>query len=318
MRTTGSLLNGCGLLSLICLLAAAAPASAKEDIEFVQEHLPEVAMDNRYATLPFWGGAVEDDGQPQLDLQAGYTLTGAGALKIRGPLLSVRGDWQVSGRWRVGALAFYDKLELRGDREERELQTLFAPSTPLVRPNAAVFTGLNGTATDLGLGVTVSKRAQGGVLGMHEWLGGVLWQSVQLEDYRFGYLLQSGPQSGTAGTIDFDAQYDHFVPFGGLGLLRDYGDWSTDLHALVAYPMPRRGIRGHITGPGFDIHGDSADAGNGKHFGDPSVTVGYTLTYQPAHLSFDLGTLITQALLEPRIHPGIDRNLLLSFSLALK
>lgn len=306
------------LPALLGLLTAATPASAKHDLEFVQEHLPEVAMDNRYATLPFWNGGPADEGQPRFDLQTGYTMSGAGKLKIRGPLLSARGDWQLSERWRIGALAFYDKLELLAGHEERDLQTLFAPDTPLVRPSPALFTGLNGTATDLGLGVTVSKRADGGWLGTHEWLGGVLWQSVKLEDYRFDYLIQSGPQAGTAGTIDFDAQYNHIVPFGGLGLPRDYGDWSTDAHVLIAYPFPRRGIVGHITGPGFDIHGDTSDVGNGKHFGDPSVTFGYTITYKPAHLSFDLGALLTQALLEPQIHPGIDRNLLLSFSIALQ
>jgi hypothetical protein len=41
------------------------------------------------------------------------------------------------------------------------------------------------------------------------------------------------------------------------------------------------------------------------------------VTYRPAHLSIDLGTLGTQALLEPRVHLGIDRNIVLSFSIAL-
>ena len=40
---------------------ASVSARAEHDIEFVAEHLPEVMMDNRYATLPIWslGTGVE-------------------------------------------------------------------------------------------------------------------------------------------------------------------------------------------------------------------------------------------------------------------
>ena len=301
-------------LSSLLTFAAASPATAKEDIEFVQEHLPEVAMDNRYATLPIWSGAASAERQSNAELQAGYTTMGAGNLKLNGPLLSIGGEWRLNEHWQGGGFAFYDRLSLRAAREDRDLQTLFAPSTPLVRPAPATSTGLDGTATDLGFGVKLSKQTESRLLGKHEWLFGVLWQSVKLENYRFDYLIRSGPQAGVAGTIDFDARYNHIVPFGGLSLPRDHGNWSTNAHVLIAYPQPTRGIVGHITGPGFDIRGDTADVGNGKHFGDPSVTFGYTLTYRPAHLSFDVGALATQLLLEPHVHRGIDRNALVSFS----
>ena len=306
--------------ALSCLLGVAvdSPAMAKEDIEFVQEHLPEVAMDNRYATLPFWSGGTQTEEASASELQAGFTSTGAGNLTIRGPMLSTGNQWRLNERWRIGGFAFYDQLSLRARREQRDLQTLFAPGTPLVRPAPAMFTGLDGTATDLGFGIELSKHAEGRVLGRREWICGVLWQSMRLDDYRFDYLIQSGPQAGSAGTIDFDARYDHIVPFGGLALPRDHGNWATNAHVLIAYPLPRRGVVGHITGPGFDIRGDTAEAGNGKHFGDPSVTLGYTLTYRPAHLSFDVGTAATQMLLEPHVHRGIDRNAVVSFSLGFE
>jgi hypothetical protein len=305
--------------TLSCLLAVAAPSPvlAKDDIEFVQEHLPEVAMDNRYATLPLWSNPAIGEARPGLEFQSAFASTGAGNLRISGPMLSIGGRWHFSPRWQLRAFAFYDALQLRATSEDRDLQTTFAPNTPIIRPIAARFSGLDGTATDLGFGVNVSRRVDDGVLGTHDWIGGVLWQNVELKDYRFDYVVQSGPQAGLSGTIDFDAQYDHVVPFVGLAIPRDYGNWSTNAHALIAYPVPRRGIVGHITGPGFDISGDTADVGNGKHFGDPSVTFGYTITYRPAHLSLDLGALATQALLESRVHRGIDSNVLLSFSLAL-
>jgi hypothetical protein len=36
------------------------------------------------------------------------------------------------------------------------------------------------------------------------------------------------------------------------------------------------------------------------------------VTYKPCGLTVDLGTLMTQALLEPLIHKGIDRNWVIS------
>jgi hypothetical protein len=299
-------------------VAALAPSQsqAKEDLEFVQEHLPEVAMDNRYATLPLWSGARAQDNPFALYVQGAFSSTSAGNLKIDGPLLSIGGRWQLSDRWGVGGFGFYDPLRLQGSREYRDLETLFAPTTPIERPVAAEFAGLNGTATDIGLGAYVSLDHEAGFLGAHRWIGGVLWQRLTLTDYRFDYRLLVGPQTGLTGKIDFDARYEHVVPFAGLELLRNYGTWATSAHALIALPLPRRGIVGHIEGPGFDVRGDTDSAGNGKHFGDPSLTLGYTITYVPAHLSFDLGTFATQALLESRIHRGIERNVVLSFSVA--
>jgi hypothetical protein len=309
-----------GLPALVGVATACASSTlfAKEDIEFVQEHLPEVVMGNRYATLPLWSGPNAGGVQhAENELQAAFSSTSAGDLTIRGALLSIARRWHVGEHWQIGAFAFHDALKLRGSQEDRDLQTLFAPSTPLTRPIAARFTGLDGTATDLGIGVNLVWRVEEGWLGRHKWIGGMLWQDVALDDYRFNYVIQAGPQTGASGTIDFDAQYHHVVPFVGLALPREHGNWQTNAHVLFAWPLPRRGIVGHITGPGFDIRGDTADAGNGKHFGDPSVTFGYMVTYRPAHLSIDLGTLGTQALLEPRVHLGIDRNFVLSFSIAL-
>jgi len=295
------------------VFAAMASASAEHDIEFAQEHLPETMMDNRYATLPIWdlGAAAENT---SYQLQAAYASTAAGNLSIAGPLLAASTGRPLSGASRLGAFGFYDPLRLHTDLDARPLQTLFAPETPIERPVDAEFTGLDGTAIDFGAGLFWSRRQSGGWLREHSWVAGILWQRIDLQDYRFDYRITDGPQSGLQGQIDFDAHYDHFTPFVGLQLSRAKGDWQFTPHALLAYPTPRRGVQGHITGPGFDISGDTANAGNGKHFGDPSVTLGLTVTYLPAHLSIDAGTLITQAFLEQKIHRGIDSNWLLSVS----
>lgn len=299
---------------VLSVLSAPVSVLAKEDIEFVQEHLPEVAMDNRYATLPLWDIHLSDADGRSVSLQSAYSDTTAGNLAISGPLLSAAGHLRLTSHWSLDAFGFWDPLRLKSAHEERDLQTLFAPSTPIERPVAATFTSLDGTATDLGVGLGVAKRSETSWLGAHRWFAGVIWQRMSLRDYRFNYHLDEGPQSGMTGTLDFDADYEHVVPYAGLELPRQHGEWTTNLHLLLAYPIPRHGVVGHITGPDFDIHGDTAEVGNGKHFGDASLAIGYTLTYDPAHLSIDVGSLISQALLEPYIHRGIDRNIVLSFS----
>ncbi|MFC4309391.1 hypothetical protein ACFPN2_09890 [Steroidobacter flavus] len=290
-------------------------AWAEHDIEYVQEHLPEVMMDNRYATLPIWNLGTGEQ-RTAFQLQAAYASAGAGDLSIAGPLLSMSATRSLSSKTRLGAFGFYDPLRLQADHDSRPLQTLFAPETPIERPVDAEFSNLNGTAKDFGAGLFWARHQEEGLFGEHNWVVGVLWQRVDLKDYRFDYVIASGPQSGLQGQIDFDARYDHIAPFVGLEVPRGRGDWVFTPHALFAYPTPRRGIQGHITGPDFDIHGDTASAGNGKHFGDPSLTLGFTITYLPAHLSIDAGTLLTQQFLEQKIHPGIESNWLLSVSWA--
>jgi hypothetical protein len=176
----------------------------------------------------------------------------------------------------------------------------------------AVFSDLDGRATHFGAGLVLRHSGEGRMLGEYRWLAGIQWERISLRDYSLDYELLAGPRAGLQGRIDFDNDYNHVTPFAGIELPRDHGQWTFAFHALFAYPLPRRGVVGHIIGPDFDLTGDTADAGNGKHFGDPSVTLGWDLTYRPAGLTFDVGTLLSQWFLEPAIHRGIDRNVLLS------
>lgn len=288
------------------------PADAQEDIEFVAEHLPEVAMDNRYATLPLWGSPFNEARPWSFAVQAAYSQTRTGELEIKGPMVAVAVRRNLNDRWSLNGFAFFDDLRLSGTNDERPLQTLFSPGTPFARPVAARFTDLDGAATDTGAGFSLTWRRSGGWLGEHHWVGGLLWQKVELRDYRLDYQLLEGPSACLQGQIDFDGDYTHVTPFIGFELPRRHDVWTFTPHVLFAMPLPRRGVVGHITGPDFDLHGDTEDVGNGKHFGDTSLTLGFDVTYEPLNLSVDIGTTLTQWLLEPYIHKGVDQNWLLS------
>lgn len=302
-------------LHLVCLPLLCLPWTgcfAEHDIEYVAEHLPEAAMDNRYATLPIWGGSLTEAPRWQSTTQAAFATTDVGTLSLEGPMLAMGLQKQLADGWQLAGFGFYDALSFGSGREYRPLQTLFAPETPIDRPVDAVFSDLDGRTTHFGAGLVLRRKGEWHRLGDYRWLAGIQWERVALRDYALDYELLAGPQMGLTGRIDFDTDYDHVTPFVGLELPREFGQWTSAFHVLLAYPMPRRGIVGHITGPDFDITGNTADAGYGKHFGDPSLTLGWNFTYRPAGLTFDVGTTLSQWFLEPLIHPGIDRNVLLS------
>lgn len=298
------------IATCVALATLSHTALANEDIEFVAEHLAEVPMDNRYAALPVWGTGDPDSWS--LVGQAGYEITKVGNLMIAGPMFSVAVSHNFSQGWSLGGFGFIDALTLTGDNDYRPLQTSFAPTTPIVRPVDARFDNLNGTMRHYGAGVYLSQSTTVSWLGSPRWTGGVLWQQIALRDYRLNYLVLAGSSAGTQGQIDFDADYTHVTPFIGLEWSHRWERWSLGPHMLFALPLPRRGVEGHITGPGFDLHGNTDEVGAGKHFGDPSLTIGMDLTYEPAHFTIDVGTLVTQYLLEPFIHKGIDANWLLT------
>jgi len=267
-------------------------------------------MDNRYATLPVWNDWSDNDGWT-FAAQAGFGHTSAGNLEIGGPMLAASATRALSTRWAINVMVFADTLRLSGG-EQRQLQTLFAPSTPIVRPVDASFSGLDGEMRHYGAGLSAAMSSDRGWLGEHRWVGGVLLEEVGLRHYRWNFTLLAGDSAGTRGEIDFDNDYRHATPFVGLQLVRERGDWTFSPHGLIALPLPRRGFVGHISTAEFDIHGDTAEVGNGKHFGDPSVTLGLDITYRPAHLSFDVGTVLTQRLLEPEVHKGVDSDWVVS------
>jgi hypothetical protein len=73
----------------LCLALLSEGARAKESIEFVAEHLAEIAMDNRYASLPLWNACDEAglaDRTACFGVNGGYARTHSGTLSFDGPL----------------------------------------------------------------------------------------------------------------------------------------------------------------------------------------------------------------------------------------
>jgi len=299
---------------IAALLACSAPSvrAEIEDLEFVSEHLGEVAMDNRYAALPVWPS--ESSAVWQRTAQAGYSQTRTGNIELAGPTLSFALHHEVREGLSMTGFVFFDDLSFSGRDEHRPLGVQFASDVPLALPADAEFADLQGKARDFGVGIGVSRAIHAGFLERWRWVAGALWQRLDLQDFSTPYVLLSGPSAGATGVIDYSATYDFVCPYGGLSRPITFGHWSIEPRALAVVPLPRQGVKGRITGSGFDLSGDTAEAGNGKHYGDPWLTLGMTVRYVPWNLDVDLGSVVSQALLEPAIHKGIERDLALSFS----
>lgn len=180
----------------VCLLACGSSACAKEGIEFVAEHLPEVAIDNRYATLPVWSAMEPSDGWT-LSAQAAFGRARAGHLEISGPMFSIAATRALGPRWSGSAFGFADELDFSGGNELRPLQTLFAPATPIARPVAARFDDLDGRMRHYGFGVAAAMASDDGWLGAHRWVGGVLFEQIELRDYGLDFAILEGEAAGT-------------------------------------------------------------------------------------------------------------------------
>lgn len=300
-----SLAIRCGALAV--LLHAGTATGASESIEFVGEHLAEIVMDNRYASLPLWGG-------DKLTAQGGFAQTRSGALSVDGLMVSFAAARHFAADWQLTGLVFFDDLDLASGVDRRPLEVSFTHDVPLSLPADAQFAGLSGVARYVGFGISVRRTASFRLWHTYEWTAGVLWQRVALRDYAFDFRILSGPDAGETGLLDYSATYTHITPFLGIAWPREMGHWKFVPHIQAAVPLPRRGVAGRIAGTGYDLRGDTGSAANDRPFGDPSMTLGFDLTYRPWNLTVDLGSVVSQAVLEPLIHEGVDRNWLISVS----
>lgn len=315
-RSSGLSLVHPGKASLVVVVALACRSpcvrAEVEDLEFVAEHLGEVAMDNRYAALPVW---PVDSGAPwQRTAQAGYSNTRTGGLELSGPTLSFALYHRMAEAWSLGAFAFFDDLSFSGRNERRPLEVRFVDDVPLALPADAEFTRLQGQARDVGVGAGVDHSITSGFLAGCRLVAGATWQRLDLEEFSTPYVLLSGASAGASGIVDYSATYDFVSPYLGLSRPIPAARWTIEPRALAVVPLPRQGVQGRIRGPGFDLAGDTADVGEGKHYGDPWLALGVGFRYVPWNLEIDLGSVVSQAILEPVVHRGVDHDVAISLA----
>src|SRR5689334_4311106 len=120
------------------LLAACGCAAAPHSFEYVAEHLPEAAMNNRLATLPLWDTGAAAGGGWRTTLQGAAARTQAARLTLDGPMASVGASRPLTDGSSAIVIGFVDALRFSGGNDQRPLDILFG-HPPLALPAEAQF-----------------------------------------------------------------------------------------------------------------------------------------------------------------------------------
>lgn len=290
---------------------ATSACAATEDMDFVAEHLPEAAMDNRALSLPvnYAGNIAENDWSAQFGALA--SRIESGNLRLSGPGVGIGLRRQLSRNWGALGVAFFDRLSFSGDTEQRPVAPIFSTSFPVSLPADATLRNQRGDVRQWGVGLGARYQPEGRPYSITL---GIARERVRLEGYRVDYRLTSGPSADTTGTLDYSAEYPYWLPFATFEWRITHADWQFSPRFSAGVPVPTWGWRGRISGPGFDVAGDTEKIGRGRHMGDSFGGFGFGITYSPWKLTVDAGALLNQMLLEQRIHEGVDRTWLLNFT----
>jgi hypothetical protein len=303
--------------ALLLLPALAVPAGAAiqnpdpEDIDYVAEHLPESIANLRYLTLPLAAGPFEP-GHWQMTGQAAWGRNSADFLHLGGGLVSLGLTRAWSERWGFQTLGFYDRFTLSGGSGRELLRPLFSRDIPLDLPEFATFSRPRGDVIHFGAGAGLARQSAS---RKGTWTFGVLWERLDVQDFAVDYRLETGADAGLSGVLDHSATYDFFTPYFGYRRERSLGErWQLVPRVSGALPLPRRGFAGRISGPGFDVAGDTKKADHGVHMGDGYLGVGLGLEHRRSGFGIDLGATLYHFGAERVINKGIDRPLLLSIT----
>jgi hypothetical protein len=289
--------------------AASSTAVAIEDMDFVAEHLPEAAMDDRLLSLPVSYADALERSSWSAQVEALIARIESGNVRVSGPGVGLGLRRRLDTSWSLLGVAHFDHLNVSGTPEQRPVAPIFSESFPVSLPADATLDHQRGTVNHYGAGLALRYQPDA-----HHYSAtfGMIRSDVKLNGYRVDYRITSGPDAGTAGTLDYSANYSFWIPFAQLEWRFTRDTWQFSPRASFGLPVPHRGWRGEMQGPGFAISGDTAAIGRGKHMGDPFAGLGLGVTYTPWHLTLDAGSILNQALLEPRIHQGVDRAWLMS------
>jgi hypothetical protein len=299
-------------IAAAAFLAVSPARAASEDLDFITEHLAEVAMNNGAASLPLWQRDWRETRAWRGYLSGGYHAIAAQAIDLEGSLVSGAVEHVLSANWSVRGAAFAESATLSGTPGVRLLKPIFLNPLPAGLPATAVFGRLDGQVGLVGAGVTATWRNHAGWMDGSEWMGGLVWQQLSIDHSTTTYRLVDGPAAGSSGTIGYDSRFTFYTLVAGMQWHRRYAGWLFSPHWHVTLPLPRGAVAGRLTAPGVDATGDSALARNGHHLGDGYLSLGLSVTWLPAHVTVDLGTTLSQYFLEPVVDKGIDRDLMLA------
>jgi hypothetical protein len=292
---------------LASLALSSASSEGAEDLDFQAEHMLESAMNDRLTSFLTTSDEIEPE-RWSLAVGVGAASARSSAFSLEGGMLSAAAAYGLAEGGGLELTGFYDRFNLSGSGGSQVLDPRWSTELPLQFPVDAETSDPRGEVSHLGAGLAWVKPAQG--KHRRRWRFGLFYSRVEVKDFAVDYRLLAAPE--VSGRIDYSATYDYLWPWSEVEARWDLGSrWRVVPHAGAFLPLPGRGFAGRMSGPGFDISGDTDTALGDAHMGDAHVALGLRFDHRPTGLSVDLGGSLFNLLAEPIDHPGIDTAIVL-------
>lgn len=296
------------LLPLLLLVSGVAQAQ-EEDLDFRAEHAIEGVMDARYLALPQVG---EDPAAPEWRLRFGGLYLESGGLNVSAALLGVQRYRPLHGKRALLLGAFADFMDFSGDSGPAFAKPSFTREFDTVSPFTVDVSKVSGSGIHFG----VSAALAGSFSSHWGWQFGIVAEQVNVGTYEVEFTTLD-LDGNFSGTLDYSGTYNAITPFAEIRRSFSTRRYALSARFIVMDPLPRAGFKGRISGPGFDISGDSGEAGKGKHIPDPFLGFGFSVESRKTGWRVDLGATAYMFGAEGAIHRGVDLPVYVTFSFPL-
>ncbi|MBI2362590.1 MAG: hypothetical protein HYV15_04330 [Elusimicrobia bacterium] len=312
------------LLCAVLAAGAAAPSSAAvngqgQDFGSRALKASEAALNNQFLSIPL-PMTHYLKGKWQLGVSGGYSDVDAGVLRLRGGAAGVGFSYAVADKLGVYVLGFVNDQKVSGGGREL-LLTPFLRAAPIATGESAEFSGVGGSARQLGFGAAgvydpFVKDEKGFSM---PFFAGLLLDRFELRNVKAGYRMLSGADAGQTGTLDLSGSYTFLMPMMGVQAAVDLGEKVRLVPAvLFSKTVGAKPQEGRITGTApkvFDLSGDSRSAGSSDaDFNTFVFAPGCTVVYRPWGLSTNLGATLFKRAVGAKLFDGVQKILYLDLS----
>lgn len=299
--------------AVLVVLAMSTQAVAEEELGFTAEHMIEAQMDARYMALPEIELPTSDTGRTRFG--TGYMTTSGGPTTSANLLLDVQRYKPLAKheRWAVVLGGFVDLIQFDGTGGPVTIDPNFLSTSPVDTPFAADVLDVSGNALHMGASVAAARQ----ISASSAWQAGIMLEHYDVDEYKVAFRTD-GP-ARFEGELDYAGTYDSVTPFVAFRHVfpRRSERYTFSSRALLAWPVPRRGFHGQISGPGFRVEGDSETAGTGRHIPDGFAGVGFAIESAARRWRVDVGASLWLYLAENKGHEGVDPPLFVYVNLPL-
>lgn len=290
------------ILVLFVSIAVPALSVAGERLGYTAEHIFEVPMDARYMALP----EIETKtGEERRRFDVGYLYASGGLMTSSTLMLGMQDYVPISDdhRWGLIIGGFFDVTQLAGSSGNVEFSPIFTDSAPFPVPQNIYVQNISGDAVHVGVSLSLTQR----ISNSWAWQTGVALEYYEINELRVNFNTLDLADNIDA-EVDYAANYNSVTPYFSFRYFYPpFSDnYAFSSRFIMAWPLPRVGFHGQVTGPGFSVEGDSESAGKGTHIPDPFAGVGFTIESREHGWRLDVGASLWFILYEDKVHEGID------------